>query len=81
MQLSSAVKSKVMVLLNMEKCYNYFNCKKTECVMFQNKGEQSCWETEGTLCFFPPFKSIIEETNQKEKCNFCLYKIHRLQQA
>lgn len=65
----------------MEKCYDYFDCKKIECIMFQNKGEQPCCETEGTLCFFPPLTSIIEETNQKEKCDFCLYKNHILQQA
>ena len=36
---------------------------------------------EGTLCFFQPLTPIIENANQKEKCNFCLYKNNILQQV
>lgn len=60
----------------MEKCYDYFDCNKTECVMFQDKDQKQCWETKGTLCFFPPLIPIVEEVNHKEKCDFCLYKTH-----
>jgi len=70
-----------MALLNMEKCYNYFDCEKIECIVFQNKNKQPCWETEGTLCFFTPLTPIIKESNQKEKCDFCLYKNNILQSA
>ncbi len=69
-----------MVLFIMEKCYEYFDCKQTECVMFQ-KGDQPCWKTEGTLCFFQPITPLVEEVNYKEKCDFCLYKHHMLKQA
>ena len=62
----------------MEKCYEYFECKEIECIVFQNKNEQACWETEGTLCFFQPLTPIIKESSQKEKCDFCLYKISTL---
>lgn len=58
----------------MEKCYDYFDCKKTECVMFQNKDDQPCWNTERTLCFFPPLTPLVEAVNEKEKCDYCLYK-------
>lgn len=63
----------------MEKCYTYFNCDKTECIIFQNKDEKICWETEGTLCFFKQLTPIIKEANKKEKCNYCLYKDHMIQ--
>jgi len=65
---------------SMEKCYEYFDCNKTECIMFQKNGDQHCWETEGTLCFFLPLTSITKAVNQKEKCDFCLYKGHILLQ-
>lgn len=70
-----------MVLFIMEKCYEYFDCQNTECVMLQNNGCQPCWKTEGTLCFFSPFTPLVEEVNDKEKCDFCLYKVHILKQA
>ncbi|MCW8929040.1 MAG: hypothetical protein OQL19_02235 [Gammaproteobacteria bacterium] len=65
----------------MEKCYNYFDCQQTECIMFECDDDHPCWETEGTLCFFPPLKPLIQEVNHKEKCDFCLYKNHMQQQA
>ena len=60
---------------DMEKCYDYFDCKQTECIVFQNKVDHTCWKTEGTLCFFPPLTPIIDDNDKKDKCNFCLYKI------
>ena len=65
-----------MELFNMEKCYDYFDCNKTECVIFQNKGDKPCWDTEGTLCFFSALTPIIETNNENEneKCDYCLYK-------
>ena len=71
-----------MILFNMEKCYNYFDWKQTECVVLQKKDQQPCWETEGTLCFFTPLTPIVpKEINQNEKCDFCLYKDNMLKQA
>lgn len=66
-------------MINMEKCYEYFDCKKTECTVFQHKGKKVCWETENTLCFFPPLTPLIQGVSQKEKCDFCLYKNHMQQ--
>lgn len=60
----------------MEKCYEYFDCKKIECIVFQDKTDKPCWETEETLCFFQPLAPIIKDSNEKEKCDFCLYKMH-----
>jgi len=59
----------------MEKCYEYFDCQQVECIVFQNKTEQACWETEKTLCFFQPLTAIIKENDQTKKCDFCLYKM------
>jgi len=58
----------------MEKCYDYFDCNKIECIMFQNKDDQPCWDVKDTLCFFQPLTPITETSNVNEKCNFCLYK-------
>ena len=63
-----------MEVFNMEKCYDYFGCDQTECIMFQNMDDQPCWDTEGTLCFFTLLTPIIEVTNENQKCDFCLYK-------
>ena len=57
----------------MEKCYEYFGCKKTECIVYKNLSDKPCWETEGTLCFFEPIQ-VIDDTNEKAKCDFCLYR-------
>ncbi len=61
-------------VFNMEKCYDYFDCDKTECIMFQDKSDKPCWDTEGTLCFFSPLTPIIEANNGSKKCDYCLYK-------
>ncbi len=60
----------------MEKCYDYFGCDKTECIMFQKKDDQPCWDTKETLCCFTLLTPIIEVINESEnqKCDFCLYK-------
>ncbi len=57
----------------METCYDYFACKKTECIMFQSKSDKPCWDTPGTLCCFPTMK-LIENAAESDKCNFCLYR-------
>ena len=59
----------------MERCYEYFDCKQVECIVFQNKTEKPCWETERTLCCFHTLTPIIEDSNHKDNCNFCLYKL------
>ena len=58
----------------MEKCYDYFGCDKTECIMFQNEDNKPCWDIERTLCFFSPLAPIIEANNENKKCDYCLYK-------
>ena len=60
----------------MEKCYDYFECEKIACIMFQHKDDRPCWDTSDTLCFFTHLTPIVEVNNADEakKCNFCLYK-------
>lgn len=33
----------------MEKCYEYFDCLKLDCIRRENEDKQ-CWEIDGTLC-------------------------------
>ena len=58
----------------MEKCYEYFGCRKTECPMYRRK-DVNCWELEETLCFGDNnefIKSKLFGTGKK-KCDICIY--------
>ena len=58
----------------MEKCYEFFKCKKTECIVHKNN--MNCWDVEGTLCDahnndLKLLQKLFE--NKKEYCKLCLY--------
>ena len=53
----------------MEKCYEYFKCKKKDCPAFDEN--QNCWETENTLCNDPSVEVIVKYN--KNKCEYCQY--------
>ena len=55
----------------MEKCYEYFACERTGCIMFGGDGEPHCWDVQGTLCNH----SSVELVEQRGmyKCKYCLY--------
>lgn len=55
----------------MEKCYEYFNCEKKECVMFSMTDNVSCWDVSGTLCSHPGVELYTKLG--KEKCKICIY--------
>lgn len=56
----------------MEKCYEYFDCKKTDCIMFtKDLITYNCWEIDETLCNHPQHK-IFEKLDLK-KCDVCIY--------
>ena len=59
----------------MEQCYKYFDCEKTECVMFSVQDNKPCWVTIGTLCCWPRL-DLPDKSEEKANCNFCLYKIN-----
>lgn len=56
----------------MEKCFEYFGCKKTDCIIFgMDKNTNNCWDIEETLCNHPNpdiFKKLVIS-----KCKLCLY--------
>lgn len=59
---------------NMEECYKYFSCSKTDCPAYGSKGI-NCWKIEGTLCHHPLvefFDAKLSETG-KRKCDGCVY--------
>lgn len=55
----------------MEKCYEYFACRQTECVMRNSGNNVKCWEMEETLCHSEHLQ--ILERLHKDKCNYCIY--------
>lgn len=57
----------------METCYEYFNCKKQDCIMF-GLPETKCWEEESTLCIYPPMVEEVLKKSGLDKCSLCLYK-------
>ncbi len=53
----------------MEKCYEYFACTKTDCIMFKKDSKEcNCWDYEETLCNHPYIDSL-----NIDKCKICLY--------
>ena len=59
------------------KCHEYFGCKHSGCVMFNENEERNCWELESHLTpctdtFVGPLK--IED--KKVFCKNCLYYEH-----
>ena len=63
------------MLIDMKKCYEYFACKKIECVMFTIQDDKPCWDIIETLYCFPGV-NVIDKTDEKGNCEFCLYKIN-----
>lgn len=52
----------------MEKCYEYFDCKETNCIMF-SKETKDCWNfSDETHCNNPNFKDL-----GPSKCTWCIY--------
>ena len=53
----------------MEKCYDYYSCKKTNCIMFKlDANNINCWDIEGTLCNHPYIEKL-----DIDRCKLCLY--------
>lgn len=56
----------------MEKCYEYYSCKETDCIMFKkDENTINCWDFDETLCNhanLDVFKKL-----HLSKCELCLY--------
>lgn len=56
----------------MEKCFDYYDCSKSDCIMFKkDKAIFNCWEIDGTLCNHSHLYQL--EKLKLNKCKFCLY--------
>ena len=55
----------------MEKCYEYFGCQLTECIMQTNNITTPCWDTQGTLCNYSPLEVVLEENPNLRKQAAC----------
>jgi len=54
----------------MEKCYEYFDCKLTDCFLYKNEN-LNCWDySDKTLCNNHNFEEYIEI-----KCSVCIHYI------
>lgn len=61
----------------MERCYEYFNCQKSDCVAHGATGEKPCWEMEETLCKCHDTQAISDTLgNKMGACTFCAYAEH-----
>jgi len=58
----------------MEKCYEYYGCKRSDCKMAQNTDDIQCWELENTPCHSDTLGLLIKEGRRKEDiCMVCTY--------
>lgn len=56
----------------MEKCHEYYDCKRSECIMFENDSKYlNCWDLDDTLCNHSHLYSL--EKIGIDKCKLCLY--------
>lgn len=55
------------------KCYEYFDCKLTDCPMFQDDS-RPCWEQDNTLCNNPCKEVMVRHGEKRiEACKVCCY--------
>ncbi len=58
----------------MERCYEYFGCKRADCKIFQNTDNRQCWDLEDTPCHSDTLGLLIQEGRRKEDiCKVCTY--------
>lgn len=59
----------------MERCYEYLDCKQTDCIMYKNPENKNCWEVDGTLCNNPSFEIIRKARGGRkiDACVSCIY--------
>ena len=58
----------------MKRCYEYFDCTKTECPAYGSTDAPQCWDQEGTLCASEGIQLISDQLGHKKgACAFCEY--------
>ena len=60
------------------KCHEFFGCKKTECIMFEEGENRFCWEIDPSLtpCIKHAVEGLLEMKNKLNYCKNCLYYEH-----
>lgn len=61
----------------MTKCYDFFRCQKSKCVMFVEEAQGECWMVEGALTYCLGLEA--NEVGKEEGilfCKNCLYYEH-----
>jgi len=62
-------------IIILEKCYEYFACRRTDCVRHKFE-DKKCWEIDGTLCdTHDEVTKVMQEEgeNKSEICKLCIY--------
>ena len=57
----------------MEQCYDFYDCKESECV--KRTDDRNCWEIEGTLCeehVMDHIKKLVQISGGSV-CEYCSY--------
>jgi hypothetical protein len=58
-------------------CYDFFDCKKTQCPMFYEGEKRNCWDVANTPCLIgEDGKSLDIDGDEKFFCKNCLYFEH-----
>ena len=57
------------------KCHEFFECKKTDCIMFKEKETRFCWEIDPGLtpCINHVVDGLEEMKDKLSYCRDCLY--------
>jgi len=66
----------------MEKCFEYYACTKTDCIMHSSQSCLNCWDVKDTLNHSSDLESLNDKFSEKgfSKCTFCIYKKQALSQ-
>ena len=60
------------------KCHEFFGCKKTNCIMFEEEEYRLCWEIDPALtpCIDLATEGLLDMKDKLNYCKNCLYYEH-----
>lgn len=63
-----------------EKCYDFFGCRRIQCPMFNEDETRECWEVDGTLNNCVDGKQLVGDYIEDKItfCRHCLYYKYRM---
>ena len=63
-----------------EKCYDFFGCRRIQCSMFNEDETRECWEVDGTLNNCMDGKQLVGDYIEDKItfCRHCLYYKYRM---